>query len=226
MRLQAAFSAVLAGTVLAAPAAALDFTPAGARFNVKVASIKELKFRGTLRQRYDFSCGSAALATLLTHHYQRPVSEQFVFERMFLAGDQQKIRREGFSLLDMKRLLARMGFRADGFQQPLEKLAQAGLPAIVLISTNGYQHFVVIKGIADGRVLIGDPAAGTVAVPLERFQSMWSNRLLFVIHGSKTKPVFNAAADWRAAPRLRLSEGLDRRGLELLTIPKLGPGDF
>lgn len=224
--MKAAFAAILAGTVLAAPAAALDFTPAGTRFNVKVASIKELRFRGTLRQQYDFSCGSAALATLLTHHYQRPVSEQFVFERMFLAGDQQKIRREGFSLLDMKRLLARMGFQADGFRQPLEKLAEAGLPAIVLVSTNGYQHFVVIKGMADGRVLIGDPAAGTLAVPLERFHSMWASRLLFVIHGSKTKPVFNSAADWRAAPRLRLSEGVDRRGLELLTIPRLGPGDF
>ena len=224
--MNAAANLILAGALIAAPVAALDFNPAGARFQVNVASIKDLRFRGTLRQQYDFSCGSAAVATLLTHHYGKRVSERFVFERMYLAGNQQKIRREGFSLLDMKKFLKSMGYQADGFQQPLHKLAQAGLPAIVLISTNGYQHFVVIKGMADGRVLIGDPAMGTQAVPLRRFEQMWTSRLLFVIHGSSKRPVFNAASDWRAAPRVHLDVGLDRRGLDLLTIPKLGPGDF
>lgn len=224
--MKAALTVILAGAMLAAPVAAVDFNPAGSRFNVKVASVKELRFRGTLRQKYDFSCGSAALATLLTHHYRRPVSEAFVFERMFKAGDQRKIKREGFSLLDMKKFLAGMGYRADGFQQPLEKLSAAGLPAIVLITTNGYQHFVVVKGMADDRVLVGDPAMGTFAIPRRRFEELWTNRLLFVIHGSKTKPSFNAASDWSAAPRVRLDEGIDRRGLEYITIPKLGPGDF
>ena len=224
--MKAAVAVILAGAMVVAPVAALDFNPAGIRFQVKVASIKELRFRGTLRQQYDFSCGSAAVATLLTYHYGKPVSERLVFERMYLAGNQQKIRREGFSLLDMKKFLKSMGYQADGFEQPLDKLAQAGLPAIVLISTNGYQHFVVIKGMADGRVLIGDPAMGTQAVPLRRFEEMWTSRLLFVIHGSSTKPSFNAESDWSAAPRMRLDEGLDRRGLDLVTIPKLGPGDF
>ncbi|MFD2365829.1 C39 family peptidase [Pseudoduganella sp. GCM10020061] len=224
--MKAAVLPILAAALIAAPAAAIDFNPAGVRFQAKVASIKELRFRGTLRQQYDFSCGSAALATLLTHHYGKPVSERFVFERMFLAGDQQKIRREGFSLLDMKKFLKSMGYQADGFEQPLHKLAQAGVPAIVLITTNGYQHFVVIKGLADGRVLIGDPAMGTLAVPLHRFEQMWTSRLLFVIHGAKVKPAFNTPSDWRAAPRVPLGEGLDRRGLDLITIPKLGPGDF
>lgn len=225
--MKAAAAALLAGVILATPVAALDFNPAGTRFQVKVASIKELRFRGTLRQQYDFSCGSAALATLLTHHYGKRVSERYVFERMYLAGNQQKIRREGFSLLDMKNFLRTMGYRADGFQQPLSKLAEARLPAIVLISTNGYQHFVVIKGMADGRVLVGDPAMGTQAIPLRRFEQMWTNRLMFVIHaGGNVRPAFNAAADWRAAPRVPLAEGLDRRGLDLVTIPRLGPGDF
>jgi predicted double-glycine peptidase len=224
--MKAALTLILAGALTAAPVAALDFNPAGTRFQLKLNSVKDLRFRGTLRQQYDFSCGSAAVATLLTHHYGKPVTERFVFERMYLAGNQQKIRREGFSLLDMKKFLHAMGYQADGFTQPLDKLAQAGLPAIVLITTNGYQHFVVIKGLADGRVLIGDPAMGTLAVPLRRFEQMWTSRLLFVIHGSTAKPRFNAPSDWSAAPRVKLDQGLDRRGLDLLTIPKLGPGDF
>ena len=47
---------------------------------------------------------------------------------MFVRGDQAKIKREGFSLLDMKRYLEAHGFEADGFEEPLDKLAEARHP--------------------------------------------------------------------------------------------------
>lgn len=217
--------ALLAGAGM--PAAAVDLpVPGGLRVAVPVASIKQLRFATTMRQQYDFSCGSAALATLLTHHYGQPVSEHQVFERMFVRGDQAKIRKEGFSLLDMKRFLAERGFRADGFALPLQKLIDARLPAIVLVSDKGYHHFVVIKGVADGRVLIGDPSSGTRTMTRSGFEAIWSNKLLFVIHGSASTPEFNSLADWRAAPRAPLAQGIDRGSLANLTLPKFGAGDF
>ena len=198
----------------------------GSRFTVPVASMKQIRFQSTLRQQYDFSCGSAAVATLLTHHYAHPVSEQFVFEQMFAHGDQQKIRKEGFSLLDIKRFLAAQGFQADGFTLPLQKLIDARLPAIVLVSDKGYHHFVVIKGVADGRVLMGDPALGTRALPRAAFEKIWSSKLLFVIHGAAQAPAFNRAADWRAAPSAPLSTGISRDGMSGITMAKQGPGDY
>jgi uncharacterized protein len=198
----------------------------GARFNVPVHSLKELKFTSTTRQQYDFSCGSAALATLLTHHYAYPVSETVAFEAMWLQGDQQKIRREGFSLLDMQRYLASIGFKADGFRQPIDKLAEAKVPAIVLISEKGYNHFVVIKGLEDGRILLGDPSSGTRAITREHFESIWPTRLLFVIHEAPNKPQFNLTADWRAAPRAPLGEAVSRTGIDYMGLPKFGPTDF
>jgi predicted double-glycine peptidase len=207
-------------------AQAADFTAGGASFVLPVSSLKEARFRTTVRQQYDFSCGSAALATLLSYHYDFPVAEQDIFREMFLRGDQPRIRREGFSLLDMKRYLAARGFTADGFEQPLDKLAQAGLPAIVLVATNGYRHFVVIKGVAGGRVLLGDPAGGTRALPREDFEAIWQNRLLFVIHGRPGKPHFNETADWRVAPQALLAEGIMRDSLRDVTVPKLGAGNF
>lgn len=198
----------------------------GARFNVPVHSMKELKFISTTRQQYDFSCGSAALATLLTHHYGYPISETTAFQAMWLQGDQQKIRREGFSLLDMQRYLASIGFKADGFRQPIDKLVQAKVPAIVLISEKGYNHFVVIKGAEDGRILLGDPSSGTRAVTREHFESIWPSRLLFVIHEAPTRPQFNLTADWRAAPRAPLADAVSRTGVELMGLPKFGPTDF
>lgn len=207
-------------------AAAVELPLAGARFHVPVGNLKQLRFAATARQQTDFSCGSAALATLLTHHYGHPVSEQRVFEHMFLHGDQQKIRKEGFSMLDMKRFLAANGFRADGFQLPLQKLVDAGLPAIVLVSDRGYHHFVVVKGVAQGRILLGDPSRGARAISRTEFDAIWVSKLLFVIHGYPGAVRFNTPADWRAAPAAPLAQAIGRDALLPLTLPKLGPGDF
>lgn len=225
-------SAVLAAllAVAGAGAGAMELGGiAGARFEVPVTSLKEARFKTTLHQQYDFSCGSAAVATLLSHHYDYPLSEQFVFEQMYLHGDQQKIRKDGFSLLDIKRFLAAHGFVADGFQLPLDKLSEARFPAIVLLSERGYHHFVVVKGLSPTRVLIGDPAGGTRALARDSFDAMWQSRLLFVIHkveGRAGPARFNDAADWRVAPAAPLAAAVDRTGLEAVTMSKNGPGEF
>ncbi len=216
--------ALLAG--LSGSGHALELALPGARFQLPATSLKEIRFRSTLRQQYDFSCGSAALATLLTHHYGQPVSEAQVFQEMFLRGDQRKIRKEGFSMLDMKRFLAARRFRADGFRLPLQKLVDAGLPAIVLVADKGYHHFVVIKGVANGRVLLGDPSSGARAMTLAAFEAIWVGKLLFVVHGYQRKPDFNAQADWRAAPAAPLAAAVGREPIGPLTLTKHGPGDF
>ena len=198
----------------------------GVHYSVPVKSIKEVRRASTMLQQYDFSCGSAELATLLTHNYDYPANERTIFEDMYARGDQQKIRKEGFSLLDMKNFLEARGFHADGFQQPLEKLADAGIPAIVLISENGYNHFVVVKGLRGERILLGDPASGTRVMSRQRFDEVWKNKLLFVVHNRIEQARFNLASDWSAAPLAPLAAGVARDSLSSITMPKLGPGDF
>lgn len=214
--------------LLPAPAAwPIDLASVGGgRMVVPLKTWKEARFVATVRQQYDFSCGSAALATLLTHHYNTPVTEQVVFEQMYSNGDQNKIRQQGFSLLDMQRFLATRGLRGDGFSLPLEKLIEAKLPAIVLVTDHGYNHFVVIKGVADGRILVGDPSKGARAIPVEQFRDMWVNKLLFVIHGYPGSVAFNVPSDWRAAPLAPLAQAMMPDTLNTITLPKFGPGDF
>jgi uncharacterized protein len=195
-------------------------------YAIHIMSLKEARFRNTVRQKYDFSCGSAAVATLLTYQYGYPVSEQMAFEQMYAHGNQRKISREGFSLLDIKEYLGANGFDADGFEVPLAKLQQENLPAIVLIDEKGYHHFVVIKGIRDGRVLVGDPARGTRTMPITQFTQLWKNHLVFVIHNRRSLAVFNNPADWHVAPIAPMGLGIDRSGLGTLTIPKDGPVDL
>jgi uncharacterized protein len=223
------FGAVVLGTALAmsgftARAATLEVRgPQDGGFATQIVSLREARFVATLRQQYDFSCGSAAIATLLTHHYGHPVTEREVFERMFAQGDRAKIRKQGFSLLDMKRYLASHGMLADGFEQPIEKLAAEKLPGIVLLSERGYKHFVVVKGIARDRVLIGDPAMGTRTMSLERFRSVWMNGILFVVHNRREQARFDRPEDWRVAPGAPLHTAIDReRALE--SLPARGVG--
>lgn len=222
--------ALIATTVALAAGSAdagmLELAGIGGKYTVPVTSLKEARFKSTLRQQYDFSCGSAAVATLLTHQYDYPVSEQAVFEEMFARGDRQKIQKEGFSLLDIKLYLEAHGFKADGFEQPLQKLIDSHFPAIVLIAEKGYHHFVVIKGLRDGRILIGDPSNGTRAISRKNFESIWVNKLLFVIHNKQELAKFNDNADWRVAPRAPLAGGINHDGLANVTLPKFGPGDF
>lgn len=198
----------------------------GGDYTLPITSMKQSRTRTTLIQKYDFSCGSAAIATLLTHHYGYPVTEETVFQGMYSTGDQQKIQREGFSLLDMKRFLADNGFEADGFQLPLDKLNEARVPAIVLINESGYHHFVVVKGLDAQRILIGDPARGTRTMSRKDFEARWQNNLLFVIHNQMDRAKFNVAAEWKVTPRAPLGDGIPRSSMMDYTLPKMGPGDF
>lgn len=165
---------------------------------VNVTSKKESQFRSTMRQRYDFSCGSAALATLLSSGYEDAVSEGTVFQKMYEAGDKERIRTQGFSLLDMKKYLDSEGYQADGFRISLDKFAELGVPAITILNLKGYKHFVVVKGISGNEVLLSDPAAGTMVLPRSQFESM-SNGVLFLVRNRKNVAVnnFNRKQDWQ-----------------------------
>ena len=223
--LASAFIALLPVGSLAAATVAIPGIQ-GNSYGFHILSLKEARFRNTIRQKYDFSCGSAAVATLLTYQYGYLVNEQTAFEQMYAHGNPAKISKEGFSLLDIKEYLQANGFDADGFKVPLEKLRQEHLPAIVLIDEKGYHHFVVIKGLRDGRVLLGDPARGTRTMPISQFDTLWKNGLVFVIHNRRSLAVFNNSADWHVAPIAPLGLGIDRSGLGTLTLPKDGPDDL
>lgn len=207
-------------------ASAFEFAAAGSNFSIATNSLKAIRFQSTLRQQYDFSCGSAAVATLLTYQYGLRVTEQEAFNEMFANGDQQKIRIEGFSLLDIKRFLAARALEADGFEVGLDTLAETRVPAIALVQDNGYNHFVVVKGVRGDRVLIGDPSFGVRSISRTKFEAMWTNRVLFVVHNRQELAAFNRNEDWRLAPAPPLADAVARAGLDHATMAKQGPGEF
>jgi predicted double-glycine peptidase len=212
--------------LVALDASAQSATPflgaSGSTFSMPVRTIKQIRhqiaFRATLHQKYDFSCGSAAVATLLTYHYGKPVDEVAVFQWMYATGDQAKIRREGFSLLDMKRYLEHAGYQADGVRIPLDELARVGVPAIALVSDQGYRHFVVVKGLHDSRVSLGDPALGGRVVSREQFESMWVGGIFFVIRSHLEVARFNVPADWSSHLAAPVALGVTRNSMGTFSL--------
>lgn len=171
-------------------------TDGGISFNVPVTSLADIPFRTVVRQQYDYSCGSAALATLLHHHYGIRVGEAEVFKAMYATGDQKRIREVGFSLLDIKRYLASRGFEADGYRTTFDQLVKVNRPAIAVVTAGTYRHFVVVKGARDGKVLIGDPAQGLKTYTNAEFSQIW-NGVIFAIRATpNVTAAYNRAEEW------------------------------
>ena len=211
-----AFAGAITGLALSLTAApqtakAEDFNlfSGGGFANVPIMSLVERRFQRIVRQQYDYSCGSAALATLLSYHYGRPTTEQDAFTAMWAVGDKQRITQVGFSLAEMKAYLETIGYRADGFRFTLDRVEQLGIPGIALINVNGYKHFVVVKGLNDRIVVYGDPAAGMKTMARRDFEKIWADGIFFLIRSNvdEGKSGFNQVADWKVSPLAPVEEG-------------------
>lgn len=207
---------------------ALNTIGAGGNFSIAVSSIAELRFKTVYKQQFDFSCGSATLASLLSFHYDDTVSEYSVFSDMYEHGDKSKIQEKGFSLLDMQRYLALRGYKSNGFNITLKQLEKAQVPAITIINNNGYLHFVIIKSSNNQEVLIGDPAVGVKVIALNEFKKLWENRIVFVIQDKKeiASDHYNNKSDWALRVKAPLINAVDRSSLGLFNILQPARIDF
>ncbi|OTG74396.1 peptidase [Acinetobacter terrae] len=155
---------------------------------VKPAIIDQ--FRGIVHQSYDYSCGSAALTTLLNGYtnLNATLTEQQVMDGLMKFGETDKIvERRSFSLLDMKRFVSAIGFESGGYRGEFSDLVKQGQPAIVPISYAGFKHFVVFKAYKNGRVYVADPALGNISFDEVRFKEIWENNTLFLINVAPEK---------------------------------------
>ena len=149
----------------------------------RVRSLKEIREEGVVIQQWDTSCAAAALATVLTYTHNYPVSEQTVAQDMLRYTEPLKVRyRGGFSLLDMKRYVEGLGYRATGFRELSFDDLVLFEGAIVPLNLHGYNHYVVFKGLKeDGDVWLGDPAFGNWTMSKDRFEEVWMDGIAFVV---------------------------------------------
>lgn len=160
------------------------------RHTENVEPLSSFKFNNVVRQAYDYSCGSAALTTLLDFYLGRNFQERQVMEGLLQFGDTEKIvERRGFSLLDMKRLVTALGHPSGGFRAAKEDLIKLDHPAIAPIEYAGFKHFIVVRGVKNNRVFVADPSLGNISFTLSRFMEIWDRNVLFIVFPNGHKPV-------------------------------------
>jgi predicted double-glycine peptidase len=156
---------------------------------VTVKPLVEQKYRNIIHQAYDYSCGSAALTTLLNGYLGRKFTEKQVMDGLLKFGEYDKIiQRRGFSLLDMKRLVTALGHPSGGYKGTIEDLKKLDHPAIVPIHYANFKHFVVVKKFKDGRFFVADPALGNISFPEHRFVDIWENNVMFIVFPNGFRP--------------------------------------
>ncbi|WP_158793249.1 C39 family peptidase [Granulicella sp. L60] len=182
-------SLVSAGAVIlslfSAPARAQSTGGAtGVQASKNIRSMKEIRDEGVVKQRWDMSCGAAALSTLLAYDFKDPTPETSIVVWILHRVDPVRVRaRGGFSLLDLKRFSEARGYHAEAFSgMSIEDLAMEKTSVIVPIRVKGFDHFVVVKGIYAGHVILGDPGFGNMTMRVDRFQTLWKNGIVFTIH--------------------------------------------
>ena len=140
-----------------------------------------MKFNNVVQQTKDYSCGAAALSTILTYYFGRETKEAEVLEYILNTSDtskKTKIEKKGLSLLDLKEYAEFLGYEGGGYRVPVDVLSSLARPAIALINVKDYSHFVVLKGAVRGKVYVADPARGNMSYPVDEFTDIWNGIIL------------------------------------------------
>ncbi len=204
----------------------------GTRVNVPVQSMKDLRDKDLVKQRLDYSCGAAALATILRYGFGDEVTEREILINLFdlLSEDEKGLRRkEGFSLLDLQQVAQARGYKAQGFRLAPEYLPKLGGPVIVFIEPRGYKHFAVLRGAKGDRIYLADPSRGNVRMPAYRFLDAWigesAKGIIFVIEPKDGLPEhdtpLSVPVDGLPQPEIMTAREMLAVGSPYLRLPEL-----
>jgi len=189
------------------------------RYEVKPYSV--MKDENIVKQQFDYSCGSAALATLLNYYLGENFTEEQVIQGLMEYGDIKQLEeRRAFSLLDMKRFVTVLGYQGTGYTAELEDLKKLDKPCIVPIEFFGYRHFVVYRGIYGDHVFFADPFMGNISFTLSEFEEMWHRNIVFIVTdgGVTMDALLLKEEDLRLVEIIRTSDALPEHARSTILI--------
>ncbi len=143
----------------------------------------EIKDKNVVKQKYDFSCGAASVATVLTFFYGDKVEEEDVIK--FVLGKKKlyykkikDLKGEDFYITfkDIVDFLKHRGYKPVPLAVSIDHLKYLKYPAILYLKIRGSEHFSVFKGIDRKFIYLADPEFGNTAIPVVRFKNMFYTR--------------------------------------------------
>ena len=134
---------------------------------------RDLRYVEVVGQTDWYTCGPAAVATLLTYYYGIPTTEAEALELAegFMRAQGLEPGR-GINALALKQTLEAKGIPTKGFRVKPEALKEycerGGLPLIDRL-TEPQKHFLVVVGLVGDQVVLADPFWGRRIVPFAAF---------------------------------------------------------
>jgi uncharacterized protein len=192
-------------------------TAAGEQGGKNIRTLAQIRGEGVVKQRWDISCGAAALSTLLTYDFKDTTPETAIVVWLLHRVDAGRVRaRGGFSLLDLKHFAEARGYKADGFTgMTIRDLVLEKSSVIVPIRSKGVDHFVVVKGFVAGHVILVDPAFGNMTMRVDQFTKLWKSGIVFEVHPPDEKMAVDKSAT--IASRLQPDETVISRNIGITT---------
>lgn len=139
-------------------------------------SWKELNEQAVIMQQYDYSCGAAALATLMKYYFQKNVTEKSLLDHVkktLTAKEYIVVEEQGLSFLELEKVSQSLGYQSASVRLQPSALKELAGPVIVYVSTKDYRHFAVFRGVREDRVFLADPSRGNLIMTIDEFLKEW-----------------------------------------------------
>lgn len=142
----------------------------------------ERRDQDVVKQQWDYSCGIAALATLLHLQAIASPSERQLIERFAALSGQANSKavterlRSGYSLADLSVLAAFYGVRPVALRLTSSQLRSLKVPVIARLHWNIGAHFTVLVKAADegqSHFVLADPRWGNRRMRADQFLDLW-----------------------------------------------------
>lgn len=153
------------------------------RYYKTITSWSQLRDSLVIKQEYDFSCGSSALATLINLKYYQNLSEESIIDLIIKDKNQDQINDisiNGYSLLELKHAAINLGYNASIYKISFNKATQLNEPVIIYYEPYGEKHFAVLKKIFNKKIYIADPARGNIRISFFKFKQEWKGTIMII----------------------------------------------
>ena len=137
-----------------------------------------------IKQKRDYSCGAAALATIAHYYWGDDVTENDVLDVLEeylteeLLADRVK---NGLAISDLRLVAVKMGYVSTIGKLEIDKIREVKVPLIVALRLEEFDHFVVVRGFSDGWVYLADPGRGNIRITERKFQQQWIKNAVLVV---------------------------------------------
>jgi hypothetical protein len=160
-----------------------------------VNSLLEMRHNNVVIQKWDLSCGAAALATIIKYQYGDPVSEKDIAKalmsrREYIENPEFVKIRQGFSLLDLKRYVDSRGYQGmdlASWPSRTSSIRRRSCIPVTFLATTILSCFLALWGQSPpSRSRLGiEPCCGaTLKMPGSIMARPWARSFVVERHGT------------------------------------------